>query len=208
VRILLWRCYEYLRYYCATALRRGARCLKREENRAASGKVKAVASSCIQTFAFRICALRHEHLCAPQKYTRSRRPDVGVWRAWRRRRGAKRQRRAPSGSRARTGDVGVWRAWRSPQLARPLVARRRSSYADRMTLWHALTHIGARRPQTAPTCPAWIGHHPLPVASGPLLVAPITLHCGYWLNAPQPLLNHHIVMCAVSYTRVMCNKNP
>jgi hypothetical protein len=57
---------------------------------------------------------------------------------------------------------------------------------DRMTFWHALTHIVSHRPQTAPSCPVWIAHHPLPLACGPLQVAPVTLHCGYWLNAPQP----------------------
>jgi hypothetical protein len=79
---------------------------------------------------------------------------------------------------------------------RSLVARQRSSYADRMTLWHALTHICAHRPQTAPSCPVWHAHHPLPVTCGPLQIAPITLHCGYWLKAPQlPAKSPHCTVC-------------
>jgi hypothetical protein len=58
-------------------------------------------------------------------------------------------------------------------------------HVDRMSLLRALTHIAPHRPRTAPSCSVWYAHHPLPVASGPLQVAPITLHCGYWLKAPQ-----------------------
>src|SRR3984957_11438550 len=78
---------------------------------------------------------------------------------------------------------------------RNLMARHRSSYADRMTLWHALTHIAAHRPQTATSCPVWHAHHPLPVTYGPLQIAPITLHSSYWLKAPQlPAKSPHCIV--------------
>jgi hypothetical protein len=83
----------------------------------------------------------------------------------------------------RAGTLGELRQQANVVLS--LVARQLSAYVDRMNLWHALTHMGAHRPHIAPTCPAWTAHHPLPLASGPLQVAPITLHCGYWLSAPQ-----------------------
>ena len=66
---------------------------------------------------------------------------------------------------------------------------------DRTTHWHSLltgaqrrSHAVnspqaiAHRPHTAPSCPMWIAHRPLPVACGPLPVAPIILACGWWLK--------------------------
>jgi hypothetical protein len=82
--------------------------------------------------------------------------------------------------------------------AQPCGSAHEPHVVDRMSLLHALTHIAAHRPQTAQSCPVWHAHHPLPVASGPLQVAPITLHCGYWLKAPHPLLNHYIAPCTAS----------
>ena len=100
----------------------------------------------------------------------------------------------------------MWSFDQSPPCGAPrrLVARCPRSYdcgsahgphVDRMTFWRTLTHIGAHRPQTAPSCPVWHAHHPLPVICGPLQIAPITLHNGYWLKAPQlPAKSPH---CAV-----------
>jgi hypothetical protein len=73
---------------------------------------------------------------------------------------------------AKIRPCGLRRTRAHTSRARSLMARQRSSHADQMTLWHALTHIGAHRPRTAPSCPVWIAHHPLPVASAPLQVAP------------------------------------
>src|SRR5260370_24556937 len=87
-----------------------------------------------------------------------------------------------------------------------LVTARRSSYVDRMTLWHALTQTAAHRPPTAPSCPVSHGHHPLPVTCRPLPIAPITLHSCYWLKAPQlPLKSPH---CTVYPQQSACSLSP